>query len=87
MIMMNYTWYQVTAAEREGKKRGDIVPIEVTAPGYAKWHMILRFKKAGFMKFPVELEREVEGIGKICCVNLIGYTKEMKYCCSLHIAC
>jgi hypothetical protein len=41
---------------------GDIVSIEVTAPGYAKWHLVIRFKKAGFMKFPVELEKEVEGI-------------------------
>jgi hypothetical protein len=45
----------------EGKV-GDIVSIEVTAPGNAKWHLVIRFKKAGFMKFPVELEREVEGV-------------------------
>jgi hypothetical protein len=41
---------------------GDIVSIEVAAPGYAKWYMVIRFKRAGFMKFPVELEREPERI-------------------------
>jgi hypothetical protein len=40
----------------------DLISIEVTAPGYAKFHLVIRFKKAGFMKFPVELEREVEGM-------------------------
>jgi len=40
----------------------DLISIEVTAPGCAKWHLDIRFKKAGFMKFPVELETEVEGI-------------------------
>lgn len=34
---------------------GDIVSIEVTAPDYAKWHLLMRFKKVGFMKFPVKL--------------------------------
>ena len=38
---------------------GGIVSIEVTAPGYTKWHLVIRFKEAGFMKFPVELERLV----------------------------
>jgi len=41
---------------------GDIISIEVTAPGYAKWYLVIRFKKAGFMNVPVELVREVEGI-------------------------
>jgi hypothetical protein len=32
----------------------------LTASGYAKWHLVIRFKKADVKKFPVELEREVE---------------------------
>jgi len=45
----------------EGKV-GDIVSIEVTAPSYAKCHLTMRFKNTGVLKFPVEMEREVEGI-------------------------
>ena len=45
----------------EGKV-GDLVSIEVTAPGYVKWSLVIRFKRAGVLKFPVEMEREVEGI-------------------------
>ena len=45
----------------EGKV-GDYVSIEVNAPGYEKWKLAMRFKKAGVLKFPVEMEREVEGI-------------------------
>jgi hypothetical protein len=41
----------------------DLISIEVTAPGYAKWHLVMRFKNPGFMKFPVELKREDEGTG------------------------
>ena len=41
---------------------GDLVSIKVTAPGYVKWSMVMRFKKAGMLKFPVELERESGGI-------------------------
>jgi hypothetical protein len=32
---------------------GDFVSIEVTAPGYVKWNLMMRFKKAGVLKFPV----------------------------------
>jgi hypothetical protein len=45
----------------EGKV-GDFVTIEVTAPGYHIWSLMMRFKKAGVLKFPVELERDNEGI-------------------------
>ena len=45
----------------EGKV-GDFVSIEVTAPGYEKCKLAMRFKKAGVLKFPVEMERVVEGI-------------------------
>jgi len=41
---------------------GDVVSIEVTALGYVKWSLVMRFKKLGVLKFPVELDREVEGI-------------------------
>ena len=37
---------------------GDFVSIEVTAPGYILWKLVIRFKKPGFIKFSVELERE-----------------------------
>jgi len=45
----------------EGKV-GDFVSIEVTAPGYERWKLAMRFKKTGVLRFPVEMEREVEGI-------------------------
>ena len=38
---------------------GDFVTIEVNAPGYATWKLAIRFKKPGFMKFPIELERVI----------------------------
>ena len=45
----------------EGKV-GDFVSIEVTAPGYVKFHLAMRFKKPGLLKFPIEKGRVVEGI-------------------------
>jgi len=33
-----------------------------TAPGYDRFHLAMRFKKPGVLKFPVEMERVVEGI-------------------------
>ena len=45
-----------------GEKEWKIVSIEVTAPGYAKFHLAMRFKKPGVLKFPVEMEMVVEGI-------------------------
>ena len=45
-----------------GERIRDLISIEVTAPGYAKFHLAMRFKKPGVLKFPVEMERVVEGI-------------------------
>jgi len=42
-----------------GEKELKIVTMEVTALGF---HLAMRFKKAGVLKFPVEFEREIEGI-------------------------
>ena len=41
--------------EREGKEG-------IVFEDYAKWHLVMHFKNAGFVKLPVELEKEVEGI-------------------------
>ena len=45
-----------------GERIRDLISIEVNAPGYNRFHLAMRFKKAGILKFPVEMEREVEGI-------------------------